>query len=49
MIRLHHELEINLEGIDTIFNLLRKIDGLKNELANTKNRLKFYEGDTLQS
>ncbi|MEX2591042.1 MAG: chaperone modulator CbpM, partial [Chitinophagales bacterium] len=29
MIRLHHELDINLEGIDVVFNLLQKIDALQ--------------------
>lgn len=43
MIRLHQDLNINLEGIDTIFNLLEKIDVLQNELIETKNRLRLYE------
>lgn len=43
MIRLHQDLNINLEGIDTIFNLLSKIDELQNELIETKNRLRLYE------
>ena len=43
MIRIHQDLEVNPEGIDVIFNLLRKVDGLKSELAATKNRLKRYE------
>jgi len=43
MIRLHKDLDINLEGIDTIFNLLQKIDQLQAELIETKNRLRLYE------
>tara|TARA_R110002020_G_scaffold454898_3_gene670876 strand:- start:1059 stop:1361 length:303 start_codon:yes stop_codon:yes gene_type:complete len=43
MIRIHQDLEVNPEGIDVIFNLLRKVDDLKNELAITKNRLRQYE------
>ncbi len=43
MIRLHHELNINLEGIDAVFNLLNRIDDLENELQATRNRLKIYE------
>jgi hypothetical protein len=43
MIRLHHELHINLEGIDTIFNLLKRIGTLQDELISTKNRLRLYE------
>jgi len=43
MIRMHHELEINFEGIDAVFNLLNKIDDLQNELSALKNRLMLYE------
>jgi hypothetical protein len=43
MIRMHVELEINPEGIDTIFNLLDKIDRLEDELNEIKNKLRFYE------
>lgn len=43
MIRMHHELEVNVEGIDVVFNLLEKIDLLKKDLISTKNRLKRYE------
>ncbi|MEB2775597.1 chaperone modulator CbpM [Algoriphagus sp. D3-2-R+10] len=45
MIRIHQDLEVNPEGIDVIFNLLRKVDDLKSELAATKNRLNRYESD----
>ena len=43
IIRMHHELEINFEGIDTIFNLLEKIKTLQAELISTKNKLRLYE------
>ena len=43
IIRIHNELDINLEGIDTIFNLLEKIKKLQSELITTKNRLRLYE------
>jgi len=43
MIRIHHELNINMEGIDVVFNLLQKIDTLQNELISIKNRLDLYE------
>jgi hypothetical protein len=43
IIRLHHELEVNPEGIDVVFNLLKKIDLLEKDLITTKNRLKLYE------
>ena len=43
MIRIHHELEVNPEGIDVVFNLLQKIEHLKNDLNATQNRLRLYE------
>lgn len=43
MIRLHHELGINLEGIDVIYNLLEKVSNLKGEINRLKNRIEFYE------
>ena len=43
MIRLHHELNVNLEGIDVIFNLLEKEKELRNEVINLRNKLKLYE------
>lgn len=43
MIRMHHELEVNPEGIDVVFNLLQKIDHLQKDLTTIKNRLKLYE------
>jgi chaperone modulatory protein CbpM len=43
MIRMHIDLDINIEGIDIAINLLQKIDELENELISLKNRLKIYE------
>jgi hypothetical protein len=43
MIRMHLDLNINIEGIDIAFNLLQKIDDLENELVSIKNKLRFYE------
>ncbi len=45
MIRIHHELDVNIEGIDVVFNLLQKVDNLQNELTSIKNRLQLYEND----
>ncbi len=45
MIRLHHELNVNLEGIDVVFNLLEKERELQVELNALKNRLRLYESD----
>ncbi|RYM32354.1 MerR family transcriptional regulator [Brumimicrobium glaciale] len=43
MIRLHHELNVNIEGIDVVFNLLQKELQLKEEVLELRNRLRFYE------
>jgi hypothetical protein len=43
MIRMHQDLDVNLEGIDVVFNLLQKIDSLKKELIDVRNRLRLYE------
>ncbi|WP_268847100.1 chaperone modulator CbpM [Flavobacterium aestivum] len=43
IVRMHHELELNPEGIDVVFNLLQKIDHLQKDLITTKNRLRLYE------
>ncbi|QHI38116.1 Chaperone modulatory protein CbpM [Kordia antarctica] len=45
IIRLHNELNVNLEGIDIVFNLLQKEMELRNELNTLKNRLRLYESD----
>jgi hypothetical protein len=45
IIRLHDELNVNLEGIDVVFNLLEKERELRNELIALKNRLRLYEND----
>ena len=43
IVRLHQDLHINFEGIDTILNLLEKIDSLQVELRTTQNRLSLFE------
>lgn len=43
LVRLHYDLDINLEGIDAINNLLRKITDMQVEIINLKNRLSLYE------
>ncbi|WP_298368639.1 chaperone modulator CbpM [uncultured Lutibacter sp.] len=45
MIRLHKELNVNIEGIDVVFNLLKKEMKLRKELNALKNRLRLYEND----
>ena len=41
MIRLHFDLDINMEGIDAIYHLLQKVDRLHNELKSVKNQMHF--------
>lgn len=43
MMRIHNDLEVNIESLDVVFNLLEKIDSLQNELTAVKNRLGLYE------
>lgn len=42
MLRLHYELDINLEGIDAIATLLKRINSLEQELVAAKNKLRVY-------
>lgn len=39
MMRLHYDLDINLEGIDAIAHLLQRVDELQNEILSLRNRL----------
>lgn len=43
IIHLHQDLEVNIEGIDVVFNLLQKMDSLQNEVTALKNRLRLHE------
>lgn len=42
-VRFYYELDINLEGIETITYLLQRIENLQNEIIKLKNRLRFYD------
>jgi chaperone modulatory protein CbpM len=43
-VHFHYDLDINLEGIETITYLLKRIEILQNEIIMLKNRLRLYEG-----
>lgn len=43
LIRLHQDLQINIEGIDAVSNLLIKIKEMQHEIISLKNRIRFYE------
>lgn len=42
-IHFHYELNINIEGIEVIYNLLKQIDDLQHELIITKNKLSLFD------
>jgi hypothetical protein len=42
-IRLYYELDINLEGIETINYLLQRINSMNDEISHLKNTLRLYE------
>ncbi len=43
MMRLHFDLDINLEGIDAIYNLLKQVEDLQSQIITLRNKLNFYE------
>ena len=42
-VRLHYDMEINLEGIEAIHHLLQQIRTMQEEMKAIKNRLSLYE------
>jgi hypothetical protein len=42
-VRFYYEIDINLEGIETITHLLQQINNLQAEVTGLKNRLRLYE------
>ncbi len=43
--RLHYELDINLEGIEAIHHLLKKMKAIQEEVALLRSRLYIYESN----
>lgn len=43
LVRLHYEMDINLEGIETIQHLLQQAEAMQQEIRQLKNRLSIYE------
>jgi hypothetical protein len=41
--RLYYEMNINLEGIETISHLLQQINNMQDQIQELKNRLRLYE------
>ncbi|HKH60748.1 MAG TPA: chaperone modulator CbpM [Flavitalea sp.] len=46
LVRLHYDLDINLEGLEAITYLIQRIESLQNELRQTRRQLRLYEVDT---
>jgi hypothetical protein len=44
-LRMHYEMDINMEGIEAITHLLEREESMQNEISKLKNRLKLYEED----
>ena len=44
-IRLYYDLDINLEGIETITHLLQRIGTMQEEIISLRNRLRLYESE----
>jgi len=42
-IRFHYELDINLEGIETINHMLQRINSMHDEIIGLRNKLRLYE------
>jgi hypothetical protein len=47
MVRLHYDLNINLEGIDAIYNLLQRMEILQREMKDLRSTLRLYERESL--
>jgi hypothetical protein len=45
---MHYELDINLEGIETINYLLQRIDSMNDEIRSLRNNLSLYENTGLE-
>lgn len=42
IIRLHYDLNVNMEGIDVILHLLNQLETVQHEADELKNQLKFF-------
>ena len=45
IVHLYYELDINIEGIETITHLLHRINSMQDEITALKNRLRLYESN----
>ncbi|WCT14062.1 chaperone modulator CbpM [Mucilaginibacter jinjuensis] len=42
MVRLHHDLDINIAGIEVVVNMLQRMEELQRQNTNLKNKLSLY-------
>jgi hypothetical protein len=42
-VRLYYELDINIEGIETVNYLLQRINSMQDEIRTLRNKLRIYE------
>ena len=45
LVRLYQDLDINLEGIETITYLLQRMNAMQQQIKQLRNRLSLYEND----
>lgn len=43
LMRLHFDLNINLEGLDAVYNLLKRVEDMQNQITSLNNKLRLYE------
>jgi hypothetical protein len=43
-IRLHSELDVNIEGLDVIRHLVARLEAARDELVQLRSELRFYRG-----
>lgn len=43
IVRFHYELDINMEGIEAIIYLLKRMESMQDEIIALRNRLRLYE------
>ena len=45
LIRLHYDLDINVEGIEAVAHLLEKVHTMQQEIKLLRNKLRLYENE----
>lgn len=45
LVRLYYEMNINIEGIETITHLLNRLNDMRQEIVLLNNQLRFYENE----